>query len=75
MDFNFYLIASGGYLPEVVIEKHTLNTKDWDTDEFTSFDEYMKHYVNDLRDEYEQRFATAIILTEPQFQTIQSYGK
>ena len=77
MDFTCYIIANGGYITEPVIQKLSLSTEDeeYDTDEFADFGDYVTYIVAETRNEFEQKFATAIVLTESQFNTIQKYGK
>lgn len=77
MEYTCYIIANGGYITEPVVEKLTLSTEDeeYDTDEFADFEDYVISVVAETRSEFEQKFASAIVLTESQFNTIQTYGK
>lgn len=66
------VIAVGGYLPSPRVEKIVITDQeeefleeDWET-----FDEYVDHVLRETVEEYNQRFASAICLTEAQFQAI-----
>ncbi len=77
MEITLYIIANGGYLMEPVVEKLVLSPKDeeYDTDEFDSFNDYVEYITEETKSEYEQKFASTVVLTEKQFNLIQSYGK
>jgi hypothetical protein len=77
MEITLYIIANGGYLPEPIVEKLILSPQDeeYDTDEFDSFNDYVEYVTEECKAEYEQKFASTVVLSEKQFNLIQSYGK
>ena len=77
MNFNCYLLVAGGYILEPIVEKLSFSTEDeeYDTDEFQSFTEYVEYCIAETRAEYEQKYASTILLTESQFEKVQNFGK
>jgi hypothetical protein len=70
-DFKRIIIANGGYLKEPKVEVIELNETDEEfDDEFKNFEEYCKYMVEESRAEYEQSFASSIVLTEEQFKSL-----
>lgn len=69
---TFIVIAVGGYLPSPKVEKITITDQDEEflEEDWETFDEYVKHVENETVAEYNQRFASAICLTEAQFEAI-----
>lgn len=66
------IIAVGGYLPSPKVEKIIISDQDEEflEEDWESFDEYEDYILRETIAEYEQRFATAIAMTEAQFQSI-----
>lgn len=77
MEITYYIIANGGYLKEPIVDKVVLSEQDedYDTDEFDSFNDYIEYIIEESKAVYEQSFASTVVLTEKQFNLIQSYGK
>jgi len=66
------IIAIGGYLHSPKVEKIVITDQDEEflDEDWDSFDEYVDYVLEESIAEYNQRFATAICLTEAQFQAI-----
>lgn len=66
------IIAVGGYLPSPKVEKIVISDQDEEflEDDWETFEEYEDYVLRETIAEYEQRFATAIAMTEAQFQAI-----
>jgi hypothetical protein len=66
------IIAVGGYLPSPKVEKIVITDQDEEflEEDWESFDEYEDYLLREAVAEYNQRFATAIAMTETQFQSI-----
>lgn len=66
------IIAVGGYLPSPKVEKIVITDQDEEflEEDWESFDEYEDYLLREAVAEYNQRFASAIAMTETQFQSI-----
>ncbi len=66
------IIAVGGYLPSPKVEKIVITDQDEEflEEDWESFDEYEDYLLREAVAEYNQRFASAICLTEAQFEAI-----
>jgi hypothetical protein len=74
---KLFIIANGGYLTEPIVEELSLSPEDdeYDIDEFDSFTDYVEYIVEESKSAYEQKFASTVVLTEKQFNLLQTYGK
>jgi hypothetical protein len=68
------IIAIGGYLPSPKVEKIVITDQDEEflDEDWDSFDEYRDYILDESVAEYHQRFASAICLTQAQFEAIKS---
>ena len=66
------IIAIGGYLPSPKVEKIIISEQDEEflEEDWESFDEYEDYILREAVAEYEQKFASAICLTQAQFEAI-----
>lgn len=69
---TYIIIAVGGYLPSPKVEKIVITDQDEEflEEDWETFDEYVDHVLDEAVAEYNQRFASAICLTEGQFEAI-----
>ena len=66
---EFFILASGGYLPKPTVQKIEIKEAEMDED-FDNFEEFIEYTLEDAVAEFEQRFAKAIILTSEQAKEI-----
>lgn len=66
------IIAVGGYLPSPKVEKIVITDQDEEflEEDWETFEEYEEYVLRETIAEYEQKFASAICLTQAQFESI-----
>jgi hypothetical protein len=69
---KFYIVSAGGYLPKPVVEEIEIKESEMEED-FEDFEEYRNYVLEEAAAEFEQNFASSIILTEAQAKEVGSY--
>ena len=71
-ELTYVIIANGGYLKNPVKEIIYLSESDAEFAPhiFDTFDEYVESVIEEAKNEYEQKFASSVVLTLTQYNNL-----
>lgn len=72
---KFFIIAAGGYLTKPEVEEIIVDEQEImkEEEEFADFEDYKTYILQESIYEFEQKFATPLVLTEAQAKEIGAY--
>lgn len=72
---KYFIIAAGGYLSKPEIEEIIIDEEEMmkEEEEFADFEDYKTYILQESIYEFEQKFATPLVLTEAQAKEIGAY--
>ena len=72
---KYFIIAAGGYLTKPEVEEIIVDEQEMmkEEEEFADFEDYKTYILQESIYEFEQKFATPLVLTEAQAKEIGGY--
>ena len=72
---KYFIIAAGGYLTKPEVEEIIVDEQEMmkEEEEFADFEDYKTYILQESIYEFEQKFATPLVLTEAQAKEIGAY--